>query len=187
MADAQNIDVYLTMKQNTVSPGMQAASKQITDMKSVVGDLTTGTTYLGTALLGMGIALERSNNSLARNAGNMLTMVGGILSSVAALAHMTQALTYVTAALQRLNVAQAIANALSGPAGWAKLAVGAAVAGGAVYGISKLAGGGGGDNQAAAPVQVNVYGSVVTQRQLVDEIHEGLLQRQNRTVTSGLR
>jgi hypothetical protein len=50
------------------------------------------------------------------------------------------ALSQISKAIIAINAALAIFHALSGPAGWIKLAAGMAIAGGAIYGISKLMG-----------------------------------------------
>ncbi len=54
------------------------------------------------------------------------------------------AMSQIASAMQAVNLALVIFHSLSGPAGWIKLAVGIAIAGGAVLAITKLMGGFGG-------------------------------------------
>ncbi len=182
-----NIDVYLSMEEN-VTTQMPGVTNSLMASKSAVRELAMGTSYLGSAMLGMSIAMRNSNNAALQGASNMLGMVGGIMTAVGSAAHFVSAIAKMTSALQKFNIAQAIANALSGPLGWAKLAVGIGVAGAAAYGITKMVGGMGGGGQGSTTV-VNQYvqGSVVTQRELTDEMHGGLLIKQSRSASTGIR
>ena len=60
----------------------------------------------------------------------VLIGAGGVLFAISQIVHVIHA----------VNMALAIFHALSGPAGWAKLAVGMLIAGGAIWGLSQLMG-----------------------------------------------
>lgn len=126
------------------------------------------------------------------------------------------ALGTVAKAIIAINAALIVMHSLAGPAGWAKLAIGAAIAAGAAVGLTKLMkditnievpgaqhgaiakkrslvevaennvpeaiiplpaleGLGGG-----TIVNLTVHGSVITERELIDTIYEGLLQSKGR-------
>jgi len=191
MNESMNVEVLLSMQDNA-TPQLQNFNRELqtglVQNKSALREMTAGVGYLGSAFLGMGISLKSSNNEAAKAAGGMLTMVGGMMTAVSAAVGFISAIAKMTSALQKLNIVQIIANALSGPGGWAKLAVGAAVAGGAIYGMTKLSQAGGAA-QAAPPTVVNQYiaGSVLSQRELADSAHKGLLYKQGQNYNTGLR
>ncbi len=71
------------------------------------------------------------------------------------------AMSQIAMALQAVNLALVIFHSLSGPAGWIKLAAGIAIAGGAVFAITKLMGGfgGGGGGTTGTDIWGNLPGS----------------------------
>lgn len=182
-----NIEVLVSM-QDTASAGIQSLNSNLMASKSAIRELAMGTAYLGSAFLGMSVAMKNSNNASLQGVGNMLAMVGGIMTAVGSAAHFISAITKMTSALQKLNIAQVIANALSGPGGWAKLAIGGAVAGAAVYGVTKLmskSGGTAATNQTV--INQHIAGSVVTQRELTDNIQRGLILKADRSGSTGIK
>src|SRR3989304_6540676 len=154
MNESMNVEVLLSMQDNA-TPQLQNFNRELqtglVQNKSALREMPAGVGYLGSAFLGMGISLKSSNNEAAKAAGGMLTMVGGMMTAVSAAVGFISAIAKMTSALQKLNIVQIIANALSGPGGWAKLAVGAAVAGGAIYGMTKLSQAGGAAQAAPPP------------------------------------
>lgn len=153
------------------------------------------------------------------------------------------AISQIVKVVHAINIALAIFHALSGPAGWIKLAAGMAIAGAAIFGISKLMpelkfGGGGipgaqtgwgeGEGPTTGPlppsrppslarggivpgplgqpipiiahggeafggvggrmgtiINVNVEGSVVSERELVDVLRREFIRIKDRNVTTG--
>jgi hypothetical protein len=181
-----NIDVYLSMQEN-VTTQMPAVTSALAANKAAIRELAMGTSYLGGAMLGLSVAMKNSNNSALQGTANLLGMAGGILTAVGSAAHFVSAIAKMTSALQKFNVVQAIASALSGPAGWVKLAVGLGVAGVAVYGVSRA-------GRSETPISAkplinitqNIAGSVVSERQLTDNVHKGMLIKQDRAYSIGL-
>uniref|UniRef100_A0A6H1ZQ73 Putative tail tape measure protein n=1 Tax=viral metagenome TaxID=1070528 RepID=A0A6H1ZQ73_9ZZZZ len=74
---------------------------------------------------------------------NLVTMLKVLVGVLIGGGGLLLALSQIARMVMMINSALAIFHALSGPAGWIKLAAGLAIAGGAIYGISKLMGGGG--------------------------------------------
>lgn len=72
------------------------------------------------------------------------------------------AMSQIATALQAVNLALVVFHSLSGPAGWIKLAAGIAIAGGAVFAISKLMGGFGTPKAFPPPPGGGEYGGAPT-------------------------
>ncbi len=181
-----NIDVYLSMQED-VTTQMPGVTSSLVASKSAIRELAMGTSYLGSSFLAMSIAMKNSNNAALQGTGNLLGMVGGIMMAVGYATHFVSALAKMTSALQKFNIAQMISNMLMGPMGWLKMALGIGVIGAAAYGISRIAGGGVGERGGSTTIiHQYVQGSVVTQRELTDEIHGGLLIKKERNVSTGL-
>jgi hypothetical protein len=161
--------------------GFTAAVKR---NQTAVSELASGGLYLGASMLAMGAAMKSSSNEMAQMAGNTLTAVGGIFAFVGSTTMFIFSVSKMVESLKTLALWQTITSALAGPAGWAKLAIGAAVVGAGVYGISQLT------KDSAAParsttgpagqVTVNVAGSVVTEKKLVDSVQAGLAKKGQR-------
>jgi len=100
----------------SLAPALQAAAEALTSMASWMSNLDATTVENTAKVLAFAAAF-----------GAVLKLfpliVGGIKS--------------IIATLRALTAAQAIASAFAGPAGWAKLAIGAAAAATAVYGVEK--------------------------------------------------
>jgi hypothetical protein len=185
-----NIEVMLSM-QDTATPVLKGFNSELQEglarSKSSLRELGMGVGFLGSAFLGMGVSLKASNDETAKAAGNMLFMVGGIMTAVSSTVQFVGAIARMTSALQKLNITQIIANALAGPGGWAKLAIGAAVAGATIYGVTKMSQGiSPADNVPKTTVVQHIAGSVVTERQLSDNVQRGLLQKKGRNSTTGI-
>jgi hypothetical protein len=183
-----NIDVYLSMHED-VTKQMPGVTSAFIENKSAIRELAQGTSYLGSAMLGMSVAMKSSNNAALQGIANMLGLVGGVMTAVGSATHFINAMTRMTSALQKFNIMQAIAAALSGPGGWIKLAAGVAIAGAATYGITKLASssGGAGIKQGTTIVNQYVAGSIVSQREATDDIHAGLLTKGARSYGTGIK
>ena len=105
--------------------------------KMAISELTRGMMRLGTSTLMVGVAMKESHNQLVNNIGGYVMLAGGIMSAIGSAAMFIRSITMITQALQRLTQAEILAQAFSGPMGWAMLGLGAAVTAGAVVGISK--------------------------------------------------
>ena len=175
--------------------------------------LASGVGYLGSTFLGLGIAMKQSNNELAQSLGTTLMMSGAVMSSVASAAHFVAAIGKMIKALEALRVQQILTQAFSGPLGWAALAVGAGVATGAIISSSNAAKApeaaptrqgyqqilsatqmprpaetpAGSNSQQSIVVNQNISGSVVSERQLVDAVQKGLLEKSSRNYGTGVR
>jgi len=205
-----NIEVLLTMR-DEATPVANAFNQTVATTKSAIGglggttaplgglkesllsnksamrELSTGAMFLGSTIWGMSAALQQSNNQTAKSAGNIMSMVGGIMVAVGSAAHFVSAITSMTKALNKMNIAQLFANALAGPGGWAKIAVGVGIAGAAAYGISKATSSvSAKEGKASVTVNQHIAGSVVSEREVVDLAHKGLLVKQDRSYSTGI-
>ena len=106
--------------------------------KEAVRELGMGLGFLGASFLSMGVMLKSSQNTMGQSVGNILVMVGGMMSAVSASVQFISAIAKMASALKVLNLQLIITQALSGPAGWAILGVGAMVAIGATAGITAI-------------------------------------------------
>ncbi len=179
---AGNIDVVMTLD-DQATPKLTGFTAAVKQNQTAVSDLAMGATFMGTAFLGMGAAMAEADNVMISSIGNMMSMVGGVMAFVGSTTMFIFAVSKMVESLKQLALWQTITKALSGPKGWAMLAVGAAVAGAGIYTVSQLSGGakakaaaGGGDTT----INVNVAGSVKTERDLVDGIQEGLALKGDR-------
>ncbi|MCK5642368.1 MAG: hypothetical protein KAJ19_16295 [Gammaproteobacteria bacterium] len=183
---AGNLDVVMTLHGSEQSTrrlgGFTAAVKQ---NQTAVSDLASGGLYLGASMLAMGAAMKSSSNEMVQMTGNTLTAVGGVMAFVGSTTMFIFSVSKMVESLKQLALWQTITAALGGPAGWAKLAIGAAVVGAGVYGISRLTRDSAGPAQTpttgpAGQVTVNVAGSVVTEKRLVDSVQAGLAKKGDR-------
>ena len=107
--------------------------------------------------------------------GMVLVGAGGIII----------ALGQVAKAVNSINIALAIMKGLSGPEGWAQLAAGIAIAGGAIYAINKMQTGSGGSSASAVNVSVNgVTSADDLAAQLAPAISKQLTLRGQRNATN---
>jgi hypothetical protein len=184
--DDTTLQILLEMQDNA-TPKLRTVSTEFRKNNAAIRELSMGTAYLGSTMLGLGVAMQASNNEAVKGVGNMLAMSGGILTAVGSAAHFVNAIGKMVSALKALRVQQVLTQAFSGPAGWAMLAAGTAIAGATIYGMSR---------SSPAPVRTstvntqervtiiqNIAGSVVAQKQLVDDVHKGLLIKQQRGTT----
>lgn len=170
----------------TTSSGID---KSLQKNKAALRELASGVMYLGTTFLGLGVAMSQSNDETIKGIGNTIMMVGAFMTAIGSSVQFIAAIGKMISALKALQIQQILTQAFSGPAGWATLAAGAAIAGGVVYGMSKYqsaatkAAGG----QTNVNVTQNISGSVVTERQLADNVQKSLLLKQNRNGSTGFR
>lgn len=176
----------LITAQDQATPKLQGLQNTLTSNRTAIRELAMGVSYLGTTFLGLGIALQRSNSTMAQSIGNTAIMVGAVMSAIGASAQFVSAIARMVHALKVLNIQQIITQALSGPMGWATLLGGAAIAGGTIAGVAAYS-----RSQTKAEkqttVNVKVQGSVVTTRQLGDEVRKQIILNQQRNVTSGIK
>ncbi len=185
--DNTTVGVLVTMEED-VSTKMPAITNSLIDSRNATRELSMGTAYLSSMMMSMGVAMNASGNATARTFGNMLLMIGGMGNAVTSAFRFVSAMGRMTHALQQFNVAQLIANLLSGPTGWARLLIGGALIGGAAYGISKMmssSGTTGATNK--TEVHNHIAGSIVTQQEVVDITHQGLLQKGAQNSTTGIK
>ena len=97
---------------------------------------------VGLGLGQVGALLEKSNDSAAKSVGTLLSYAGAAISGIGAVVQFAYAIKTLSDAFRKLAVAEAIAQAFKGPAGWAMLAGGLAIGAGAALAIEKLATGG---------------------------------------------
>ena len=111
------------------TPTLKRVNTSLRTNMTAIRQLGYGVTYLGTSFLAMGFALKQTNSALGQTVGNTMMMVGAIATAIGSSFQFIAAIGRMVTALRTLATWQVITKALSGPAGWAALAGGVAVAG----------------------------------------------------------
>jgi hypothetical protein len=101
-------------------------------------------TAAGSALTAVGSLINQIDNPMAKMGANFLMITGAVMSTSAAILVMIPYIKQLITWLRALAVVQTIVAALTGPLGWARIAAGLAIAGGAAAGIYAMTGGFGG-------------------------------------------
>ena len=180
MATAQ-LGVLLSLQDNA-TPQLKSFTTTLSANKMAIRELAMGTAMLGASFMAMGVALKGSNSQLGQTVGQTLMMVGSIMTAIGSTVQFISAIAKTVDALKKLATMEAIVKAFQGPAGWAILLGSIAVAGGAVAGINAMS-----KAEKKTEVNVNVQGSVVTQKQLIDDVRRGIILGQQRNNTSGIK
>jgi len=174
----------LIQANDQATPKLTGLGNTLSENKMAIRELAMGVSFLGVSFASMGIMLKGTNSELGKGIGNTLLMTGAIMTAIGSTVQFISAIAKVVDALRKLAVMEAIVKAFQGPAGWAMLGIGAAVATGAVAGISAM---GRGEKRAAVNITNNIQGSVVTDKQIADTIRRELVKTQQRNNTSGIR
>lgn len=177
-------------------PRVTAPMTSITDTmarnRMAMREMAMGVMFLGSTFVMLGASMRSSNNETTKNIGNVIMMAGALMTAVGSAFQFISAISKIIDALKKLSTAQILTQAFAGPAGWATLAIGGAVAAGAVYGISRYESAQtkatkAETAQAGTTVNQYIAGSVVTQRELIDDTHRGLLIKGQRSYTTGIK
>ena len=165
---------------------MGGIGQTVMQNQQAFSDLAMGVNYLGTTFLGLGVAMQMSNDETLKAAGNTMMMVGAIMTAVGSASQFVYAISKMVQALKALRVQQILTQAFSGPKGWIALGVGAAVAGGAIYGVSKMESGATRTAQPkfAATIENKVY---LDSKQIGAAARKDIVLQQQRNNTSGVR
>lgn len=157
MANEAATTIVLRMR-DEASDDMQrfGQATQQAQIKSL--QLNSALTAMGSAFTAVGSLIGQIDSPLAKTASTFLLTGGAILSTVAAIGTMMPFLRGLITSLRSLAIAQVVVQALSGPAGWATVAVGMGVAAAATTGIIAATGGfGGGRQQPSVIVQTEAF------------------------------
>ena len=87
---------------------------------------------IGVSMLVLSSALAKSNNATAQGVAKWLGFAGALLTTIGTIAHTIVAVSELIQILRKYRIAALLAQAFSGPAGWAMLAAGLAVGGAAL-------------------------------------------------------
>ena len=173
----------------TMGDSIGGVSNQLVSNKQAFMEMSSGVRYMGTTFLALGLAMQSTNNETLKSIGNIVMMTGAIMTVIGSAAGFIGAIGQMVNALKALRIAQILTQAFSGPAGWATLAIGAGVAGAAVYGASRMNAGPRVNPNAPQNITINqhIAGSVVSERQLTDNVQKGLLLKGQRNPSTGIR
>jgi hypothetical protein len=105
--------------------------------------------------------------------------VGALMTAFSTAVQFVRSIQRVTAALKGQAVMQALVNALTGPGGWAKLAVGGALAFGAVAGINAMT-----KNEQKVTIENKIQ---IDGKQLGTAAKREIILNQQRNNTSGIK
>ncbi len=128
------------------SPKMKNLGETTKTTNTNLKDLKLGLVAVGSAFTSVGSLINRIDNPTAKLAADFLLTAGAIASTAGAIITMIPVIKSLITWLRSLALVQTLVKALSGPAGWAQLAIGLGVAGAAFAGTTALmnsAGGGG--------------------------------------------
>lgn len=184
-ADAQATGPRVTAPMNDIG-------NTLTKNRMAFRELAMGVMFLGMTFVSLGASMKMSNNESLKSIGSIIMMAGAIMTAIGSAVQFISAIMKIIHALKALQIQQILTQAFAGPAGWAMLAGGAAVAAGAVYGVSRFEAAQTKVTRAEGRGQttvVNQYiaGSVVAERQLVDNVHRALLVKEQRSFSTGIK
>lgn len=183
MGDQANLVIVASMR-DEASPKLKQMTNQVQQTSQASADLRMTLTASGAALSAIGGLLARMDNPLAKTASNFLVVSGAIMTTASAIMTMMPMLKNLIASLRTLAVTQALLQAFSGPGGWIALGVGAAAGAGITAGVMASSRGGGGGTTIQ---NINVQGSVISERELGDISRKHMLQSQDRNGTTGFK
>jgi hypothetical protein len=192
------LGILLTMRENVSSQTSRVKSEigglteSMASNRIAVRQLASCVTYLGATFMSMGVAMQNSNNQFLQSNSSTMIFIGGLLTAVGSAAQFISAISRIIDSLRKLAAAQILVKALSGPAGWATLAAGVAVAGVTIAGVSKMTSGTPATSKTDKPVSTinitqNIAGSVTTERDLTNNLHRGLLLKEQRSNKTGIQ
>lgn len=185
-AEAQQMGPKVTQPMNTIG-------ETLVKNKQAFRELAMGVGFLGSTFIALGAQMRMSDSEGVKSIGTTIMYAGAIMSAASASVHLISSISKIISALKALQIQQIITQALAGPAGWAALAGGLAIAGGAVYGVSRMQAAEARVTRAEAKpggTTVNQYiqGNVWTERQLIDSAQRGLIIKSQRNAnTTGIR
>ncbi len=120
------------------SPKMKQLGETAKTTKINMQDLKLGLVAVGSAFTAVGSRVNRLDNPTAKLASDFLLTAGAIASTAGAILTMIPVIGNLIKWLRSLAIMQTLVKALSGPAGWAQLAIGLGVAGAAYAGTTAL-------------------------------------------------
>lgn len=107
-------------------------------LSNEMANMRIGLVAAGSALMMVGALLNRLDNPMTKVVSHFAMIAGGVLNSTAAMLYALPQISKLIAMLRTLAITQAVVAALSGPVGWASLAVAAAIGGAAFFGTAAL-------------------------------------------------
>ena len=182
--EGATLGVMLQMTGDTVTPTLKGFGTTLVSTKMAIRELAMGTAMLGASFMAMGVALKDSKSEMGKTISHTLMMVGSIMLAFSAAVQFISALTKIISALRTIITSEILIKAFQGPLGWAMLAGGVAATAGTFAGINAI---NKGEKTKSGSTTVNVhnYGSVVTEKALVESVRQGIVQGQNRIAGAG--
>jgi len=173
--DEAQIAIVARMR-DEASPQMEALGRTTEATSQKMLTMRQSTMFTAGALSSMGSLLRQIDNPLAKTMSNFLGIASAVLMSYSAMIRVIPVIKQVTAALQAQAVVKGVLAALSGPAGWAMLGVGAAVGVGATVGITRATR----SREEGATQNIYVQGSIISERELSDIARRNIVHTQQR-------
>jgi hypothetical protein len=176
--ESSSLGILITATDNA-TPQLKQLGATVSDNRMELRQLAMGVGFLGMQFSMMGMMARQSETAIGKNVGTTLMYVGALMTAFSTSVQFVRSIQQVTAALKGQAVMQALVNALTGPGGWAKLAIGGAIAIGAVAGINAMT-----KNEQKVTIEnkVNIDG-----KQLGTAAKREIILNQQRNNTSGIK
>jgi hypothetical protein len=183
MTTEQEASVTIVMRaRDEASQSVRGLAKSTETAQIASLQLNAALTASGSALTAVGALLSRVDGQAGKTAGTIITTAGAILTTSSAIGHMIPYISQLITYLRSLAIAQALVNALSGPAGW----IGLGLAAGAATGIA-IASSNSSGKVTGTTVINNIAGTMVTERQVGEITRRSIIKDGDRNASSGVR
>ncbi len=157
MADEAAITTVIRMR-DEASAQLKGFGQNIQQQEIQALQFNVALISVGSALSAMGGLMNQIESPMAKMGAKFLMTAGAVFTTTSAIIQMMPAIRGLIGWLRNLAIAQALVQALSGPAGWVTLGAGLAIAGAATAGIYAATGG---FNKGGGGTTVNINGPVM--------------------------
>jgi len=140
MAEEAAITIVTRMR-DEASPKLQKFGQNLEAQAFSAQQLQMSLVAAGSAMAAMGSLMSQLDSPAAKVAGTFLVTAGAIMSTTSAIMLAMPEIKKLIGTLRALAIVQTIVAALTGPVGWARIAIGLGVAAAGAAGIVAMTGG----------------------------------------------
>ena len=164
------------------TPTLKQVSIATRSSLTAVRQLASGVMWLGVSFMSMGAMLKNTKTAMGETIGNTLMFVGSIATAIGSSLQFVLAIGKMVKALKALQLQQILTQAFSGPAGWAMLAGGVAVAGLTIAATNQKVA-----NTATAKTQPLIINNYIDGKKTSGVVKTNLINDAYRNNTSGVK